>query len=155
MTVKVGINGFGRIGRMVFCAIAKDFPHLEVVAINDLLAPDYLAYMLKYDSVHGRFNGDIATEGNNLIVNGKTIRLTAEKEPANLKWSDVGADVVLECTGFFLDEEGCQKHVQAGAKKVVMSAPSKDSTPMFVYGVNHDSYKGQQIVSAASCTTNC
>lgn len=155
MTVKVGINGFGRIGRMVFRAIAKDFPHLEVVAINDLLAPDYLAYMLKYDSVHGRFNGDIATEGNNLIVNGKTIRLTAEKDPANLKWSDVGADVVLECTGFFLDEEGCQKHVQAGAKKVVMSAPSKDSTPMFVYGVNHDSYKGQQIVSAASCTTNC
>ncbi|WP_298608334.1 type I glyceraldehyde-3-phosphate dehydrogenase [uncultured Thiothrix sp.] len=155
MTIKVGINGFGRIGRMVFRAIAKDFPNLEVVAINDLLAPDYLAYMLKYDSVHGRFNGDIATEGNNLIVNGKTIRLTAEKEPANLKWSDVGVDVVLECTGFFLDEEGCQKHVQAGAKKVVMSAPSKDSTPMFVYGVNHDSYKGQQIVSAASCTTNC
>ena len=155
MTIKVGINGFGRIGRMVFRAIAKDFPHLEVVAINDLLAPDYLAYMLKYDSVHGRFNGDIATEGNNLIVNGKTIRLTAEKEPANLKWSDVGVDVVLECTGFFLDEEGCQKHVQAGAKKVVMSAPSKDSTPMFVYGVNHESYQGQQIVSAASCTTNC
>lgn len=155
MTIKVGINGFGRIGRMVFRAIAKDFPNLEVVAINDLLAPDYLAYMLKYDSVHGRFNGDIATEGNNLIVNGKTIRLTAEKEPANLKWSEVGVDVVLECTGFFLDEEGCQKHVQAGAKKVVMSAPSKDSTPMFVYGVNHDSYKGQQIVSAASCTTNC
>lgn len=155
MTIKVGINGFGRIGRMVFRAIAKDFPDLEVVAINDLLAPDYLAYMLKYDSVHGRFNGNIATEGNNLIVNGKTIRLTAEKEPANLKWSDVGVDVVLECTGFFLDEEGCQKHVQAGAKKVVMSAPSKDSTPMFVYGVNHDTYKGQQIVSAASCTTNC
>ncbi|HPY42435.1 MAG TPA: type I glyceraldehyde-3-phosphate dehydrogenase, partial [Thiolinea sp.] len=118
-------------------------------------APDYLAYMLKYDSVHGRFNGDIATEGNNLVVNGKTIRLTAEKEPANLKWSDVGVDVVLECTGFFLDEEGCQKHIQAGAKKVVMSAPSKDSTPMFVYGVNHTSYKGQAIVSAASCTTNC
>lgn len=155
MTIKVGINGFGRIGRMVFRAIAKDFPHLEVVAINDLLAPDYLAYMLKYDSVHGRFNGDIATEGNNLIVNGKTIRLTAEKEPANLKWSDVGVDVVLECTGFFLDEEGCQKHIQAGAKKVVMSAPSKDSTPMFVYGVNHESYQGQAIVSAASCTTNC
>jgi glyceraldehyde 3-phosphate dehydrogenase len=155
MTIKVGINGFGRIGRMVFRAIAKDFPHLEVVAINDLLAPDYLAYMLKYDSVHGRFNGDIATEGNNLIVNGKIIRLTAEKEPANLKWSDVGVDVVLECTGFFLDEEGCQKHIQAGAKKVVMSAPSKDSTPMFVYGVNHESYQGQAIVSAASCTTNC
>lgn len=155
MTIKVGINGFGRIGRMVFRAIAKDFPDLEVVAINDLLAPDYLAYMLKYDSVHGRFNGDIATAGNNLIVNGKSIRLTAEKEPANLKWSDVGVDVVLECTGFFLDEEGCQKHIQAGAKKVVMSAPSKDSTPMFVYGVNHESYQGQQIVSAASCTTNC
>lgn len=155
MTIKVGINGFGRIGRMVFRAIAKDFPHLEVVAINDLLAPDYLAYMLKYDSVHGRFNGEIATEGNHLIVNGKTIRLTAEKDPANLKWSDLGVDVVLECTGFFLDEEGCQKHVQAGAKKVVMSAPSKDSTPMFVYGVNHSSYAGQQIVSAASCTTNC
>lgn len=155
MTIKVGINGFGRIGRMVFRAIAKDFPDLEVVAINDLLAPDYLAYMLKYDSVHGRFNGDIATEGNHLIVNGKTIRLTAEKEPANLKWSDVGVDVVLECTGFFLDEAGCQKHIQAGAKKVVMSAPSKDSTPMFVYGVNHESYQGQAIVSAASCTTNC
>ncbi len=155
MTIKVGINGFGRIGRMVFRAIAKDFPHLEVVAINDLLAPDYLAYMLKYDSVHGRFNGEIATEGNNLIVNGKSIRLTAEKEPANLKWSDVGVDVVLECTGFFLDEAGCQKHIQAGAKKVVMSAPSKDSTPMFVYGVNHESYQGQAIVSAASCTTNC
>ena len=155
MAVKVGINGFGRIGRMVFRAISKEFPELEVVAINDLLAPDYLAYMLKYDSVHGRFNGDIATEGNHLVVNGKTIRLTAEKEPANLKWSDVGVDVVLECTGFFLDEEGCQKHIQAGAKKVVMSAPSKDSTPMFVYGVNHTSYKGQAIVSAASCTTNC
>lgn len=155
MAIKVGINGFGRIGRMVFRAIAKEFPDLEVVAINDLLAPDYLAYMLKYDSVHGRFNGDVSTEGNHLVVNGKTIRLTAEKEPANLKWSDVGVDVVLECTGFFLDEEGCQKHVQAGAKKVVMSAPSKDSTPMFVYGVNHATYAGQAIVSAASCTTNC
>ncbi|MFI0398787.1 MAG: type I glyceraldehyde-3-phosphate dehydrogenase [Thiolinea sp.] len=155
MAIKVGINGFGRIGRMVFRAISKEFPELEVVAINDLLAPDYLAYMLKYDSVHGRFNGEIATEGNHLVVNGKTIRLTAEKEPANLKWSEVGVDVVLECTGFFLDEEGCQKHIQAGAKKVVMSAPSKDSTPMFVYGVNHTSYQGQAIVSAASCTTNC
>lgn len=155
MTVKVGINGFGRIGRMVFRAIAKEFPELEVVAINDLLAPDYLAYMLKYDSVHGRFNGEIATEGNSLVVNGKTIRLTAEKEPANLKWSEVGVDVVLECTGFFLDEDGCQKHIQAGAKKVVMSAPSKDTTPMFVYGVNHNRYAGQTIVSAASCTTNC
>ena len=155
MAIKVGINGFGRIGRMVFRAISKEFPELEVVAINDLLAPDYLAYMLKYDSVHGRFNGEIATEGNHLVVNGKTIRLTAEKEPANLKWSDVGVDVVLECTGFFLDEEGCQKHIQAGAKKVVMSAPSKVSTPMFGYGVNHTSYQGQAIVSAASCTTNC
>lgn len=155
MAIKVGINGFGRIGRMVFRAISKEFPDLEVVAINDLLSPDYLAYMLKYDSVHGRFNGDIATEGNSLIVNGKSIRLTAEKDPANLKWSEAGVDVVLECTGFFLDEEGCQKHVQAGAKKVVMSAPSKDSTPMFVYGVNHSSYAGQAIVSAASCTTNC
>lgn len=155
MTVKVGINGFGRIGRMVFRAIAKDFPDLEVVAINDLLAPDYLAYMLKYDSVHGRFNGDIAVEGNSLVVNGKTIRLTAEKEPANLKWGEVAADIVLECTGFFLDDAGCQKHIEAGAKKVVMSAPSKDSTPMFVYGVNHETYAGQAIVSAASCTTNC
>lgn len=155
MTVKVGINGFGRIGRMVFRAIAKDFPDLEVVAINDLLAPDYLAYMLKYDSVHGRFNGDIAVEGNSLVVNGKTIRLTAEKDPANLKWGEVGADIVLECTGFFLDDAGCQKHIEAGAKKVVMSAPSKDSTPMFVYGVNHETYAGQAIVSAASCTTNC
>ena len=155
MTVKVGINGFGRIGRMVFRAIAKDFPDLEVVAINDLLAPDYLAYMLKYDSVHGRFNGDIAVEGNSLVVNGKTIRLTAEKDPANLKWGEVAADIVLECTGFFLDDAGCQKHIEAGAKKVVMSAPSKDSTPMFVYGVNHETYAGQAIVSAASCTTNC
>ncbi|MFZ1342052.1 type I glyceraldehyde-3-phosphate dehydrogenase [Thiothrix eikelboomii] len=155
MAIKVGINGFGRIGRMVFRAISKEFPELEVVAINDLLSPDYLAYMLKYDSVHGRFNGAIATEGNSLIVNGKSIRLTAEKDPANLKWSEAGVDVVLECTGFFLDDEGCQKHLQAGAKKVVMSAPSKDSTPMFVYGVNHQTYAGQAIVSAASCTTNC
>lgn len=155
MAIKVGINGFGRIGRMVFRAIAKEFPELEVVAINDLLSPDYLAYMLKYDSVHGRFNGAIATEGNSLIVNGKSIRLTAEKDPANLKWSEAGVEVVLECTGFFLDDEGCQKHLQAGAKKVVMSAPSKDSTPMFVYGVNHQTYVGQAIVSAASCTTNC
>ena len=155
MAIKVGINGFGRIGRMVFRAISKEFPELEVVAINDLLSPDYLAYMLKYDSVHGRFNGAIATEGNSLIVNGKSIRLTAEKDPANLKWSEAGVEVVLECTGFFLDDEGCQKHLQAGAKKVVMSAPSKDSTPMFVYGVNHQTYVGQAIVSAASCTTNC
>lgn len=155
MTIKVGINGFGRIGRMAFRAIAKDFPGIEVVGINDLLAPDYLAYMLKYDSVHGRFNGDVAVEGSNLVVNGKTVRLTAERDPANLKWSDIGVDIVLECTGFFLDDAGCQKHIEAGAKKVVMSAPSKDTTPMFVYGVNHTTYAGQAIISAASCTTNC
>ena len=155
MTIKVGINGFGRIGRMAFRAIAKDFNDIEVVGINDLLEADYLAYMLKYDSVHGRFDGDIAVEGNNLVVNGKTIRLTAERDPANLKWADIGADLIIECTGFFLTEESCQKHIDAGAKKVVQSAPSKDGTPMFVYGVNHESYAGQAIVSAASCTTNC
>ena len=155
MTIKVGINGFGRIGRMAFRAIAKDFPGIEVVAINDLLDPDYLAYMLKYDSVHGNFKGDIAVDGNTMIVNGKRIRLTAERDPANLKWGEVGVDLVIESTGFFLDEESCQKHIQAGAKKVVQSAPSKDATPMFVYGVNHKEYAGQAIVSAASCTTNC
>jgi glyceraldehyde 3-phosphate dehydrogenase len=155
MTIKVGINGFGRIGRMAFRAIAKDFPDIEVVAINDLLDPDYLAYMLQYDSVHGNFKGDIKVEGSNLIVNGKKIRLTAEKDPANLKWGEVGADIVIECTGFFLTKDTCQKHITAGAKKVVQSAPSKDDTPMFVYGVNHTSYKGETIVSAASCTTNC
>jgi glyceraldehyde 3-phosphate dehydrogenase len=155
MTIKVGINGFGRIGRMAFRAIAKDFPEIEVVGINDLLEPSYLAYMLKYDSVHGRFNGDISVEGNNLIVNGKKIRLTAEKDPANLKWNEVGADLVIESTGFFLTKETCQKHIDAGAKKVVQSAPSKDDTPMFVYGVNHEKYAGEKIVSAASCTTNC
>ncbi len=155
MAIKVGINGFGRIGRMAFRAIAKEFGDIEVVAINDLLDPDYLAYMLKYDSVHGNFKGDIAVDGNNLVVNGRKIRLTAEKDPANLKWGEVGADIVLECTGFFLDDESCQAHLKAGAKKVVMSAPSKDKTPMFVYGVNHETYAGQAIVSAASCTTNC
>ncbi|OGS72445.1 MAG: type I glyceraldehyde-3-phosphate dehydrogenase [Gallionellales bacterium GWA2_60_142] len=155
MAIKVGINGFGRIGRMAFRAIAKDFPELEVVAINDLLEPDYLAYMLKYDSVHGNFKGDIVVEGNNLVVSGKTIRLTAERDPANLKWNEAGADIVIECTGFFLTDESCQAHIKAGAKKVVMSAPSKDKTPMFVYGVNHSTYAGQIIVSAASCTTNC
>jgi glyceraldehyde 3-phosphate dehydrogenase len=155
MTIKVGINGFGRIGRMAFRAIAKDFPEIEVVAINDLLEPDYLAYMLKFDTVHGRFNGDVSVSGSNLMVNGKTIRLTAERDPANLKWNEAGADIVIECTGFFLDEETCKKHIAAGAKKVVMSAPSKDATPMFVYGVNHATYAGQAIVSAASCTTNC
>ena len=154
MAIKVGINGFGRIGRMVFRAAVKDFPEIEVVAINDLLEPEYLAYMLKHDSVHGRFKGDVSVNGNNLIVNGKTIRLTAEKDPANLKWNEVGADIVIECTGFFLTKETCEKHIAAGAKKVVQSAPSKDDTPMFVYGVNHDAYKGEKIVSAASCTTN-
>jgi len=155
MTIKVGINGFGRIGRMAFRAIAKDFKDIEVVGINDLLDPEYLAYMLKYDSVHGNFKGDIAVNGNTMTVNGKNIRLTAERDPANLKWNEIGADLVIECTGFFLTEETCQKHIAAGAKKVVQSAPSKDATPMFVYGVNHKSYKGQAIISAASCTTNC
>jgi glyceraldehyde 3-phosphate dehydrogenase len=154
MAIKVGINGFGRIGRMVFRAAVKDFPEIEVVAINDLLEPDYLAYMLKHDSVHGRFDGDVAVDGNTLVVNGKRIRLTAEKDPANLKWNEVGVDIVIECTGFFLTQETCQKHIDAGAKKVVQSAPSKDDTPMYVYGVNHDTYNGEAIVSAASCTTN-
>ncbi len=155
MAIKVGINGFGRIGRMVFRAVAKDFKDIEIVAINDLLEPKYLAYMLKYDSVHGRFNGDISVDGGNMVVNGRKIRLTAEKDPANLKWSEVGADIVIDSTGFFLTTESCQAHIKAGAKKVVQSAPSKDETPMFVYGVNHKSYAGQAIVSAASCTTNC
>jgi glyceraldehyde 3-phosphate dehydrogenase len=155
MSIKVGINGFGRIGRMAFRAIAKDFKDIQVVGINDLLDADYLAYMLKYDSVHGNFPGDIAVDGNNLIVNGNKIRLTAERDPANLKWGEIGADLVIECTGFFLTEETCQKHIAAGAKKVVQSAPSKDKTPMFVYGVNHKTYAGQAIISAASCTTNC
>jgi len=156
MTTKIGINGFGRIGRMVFRAIAKDFKDMEVVAINDLLDADYLAYMLKYDSVHGRFDGDVAVVDGNLVVNGNTIRLTAERNPADLAWSDVGADIVVDCTGFFLTTESCQAHIDAGAKKVIQSAPAKDSeTPMFVYGVNHNEYAGQAIVSAASCTTNC
>jgi glyceraldehyde 3-phosphate dehydrogenase len=155
MTIKVGINGFGRIGRMVFRAVAKDFKNIEIVGINDLLDPEYLAYMLKYDSVHGRFDGDISVEGSNMVVNGKKIRLTAEKDPANLKWSEVGADVVIDSTGFFLTTELCQAHITAGAKKVIQSAPAKDSTPMFVYGVNHTKYAGEAIISAASCTTNC
>ena len=155
MAIKVGINGFGRIGRMVFRAAIKDFPEIEVVAINDLLEPDYLAYMLRYDSVHGNFKGDVSVSGKNLVVNGKSIRLTAERDPANLKWNEAGVDIVIECTGFFLTKETCQAHIAAGAKKVVQSAPSKDDTPMFVYGVNHTSYKGESIVSAASCTTNC
>ncbi|KAB2320005.1 type I glyceraldehyde-3-phosphate dehydrogenase [Betaproteobacteria bacterium SCN1] len=155
MAIKVGINGFGRIGRMVFRAVTKDFPNIEIVAINDLLDADYLAYMLKYDSVHGNFKGDIKVEGGAMVVNGKKIRLTAERDPANLKWNEVGADIVIDCTGFFLTTESCQAHIKAGAKKVVQSAPSKDDTPMFVYGVNHETYAGQAIVSAASCTTNC
>ena len=155
MTIKVGINGFGRIGRMVFRAVYKEFSDIEIVGINDLLDADYLAYMLKYDSVHGRFGGTVEGGDGCMIVDGKKIRLTAERDPANLKWGDVGADIVIDSTGFFLTEEGCQKHIDAGAKKVVMSAPSKDSTPMFVYGVNHEKYSGQAIVSAASCTTNC
>ncbi|HZV98307.1 MAG TPA: glyceraldehyde 3-phosphate dehydrogenase NAD-binding domain-containing protein, partial [Methylophilaceae bacterium] len=154
MAIKVGINGFGRIGRMVFRAAVQDFPEIEIVAINDLLEPDYLAYMLKHDSVHGRFKGDVTVSGNNLVVNGKSIRLTAEKDPANLKWNEVGADIVIECTGFFLTQDTCQKHIDAGAKKVVQSAPSKDDTPMFVYGVNENVYNGEAIISAASCTTN-
>jgi glyceraldehyde 3-phosphate dehydrogenase len=157
MTIRVAINGFGRIGRMVFRAVAQEaeFKDMEIVAINDLLEPDYLAYMLQYDSVHGRFNGTVGVEGNNLVVNGKKIRLTAERDPANLKWGEVNADVVVEATGFFLTLDTCQKHIDAGAKKVVQSAPSKDDTPMFVYGVNHAKYAGEKIVSAASCTTNC
>jgi glyceraldehyde 3-phosphate dehydrogenase len=155
MTIKLGINGFGRIGRMVFRAAVKNFNDIEVVAINDLLEPDYLAYMLKYDSVHGRFEGEVSVDGNTLVVNGKRIRLTAEKDPTALKWNEVGADVVLESTGIFLDKAGAEKHLAAGAKKVIMSAPSKDDTPMFVYGVNHASYAGQAIISNASCTTNC
>ena len=155
MTIKVGINGFGRIGRMVFRAAVQNFPDIEVVAINDLLEPDYLAYMLQHDSVHGRFKGNVSIEDSTLIVNGKRIRLTAIKDPAELKWGEVGAEVVVESTGLFLTKESCQKHIAAGAKKVIMSAPSKDDTPMFVYGVNNDSYDGQAIISNASCTTNC
>ncbi len=155
MTIKVGINGFGRIGRMVFRAAVKDFSDIEVVAINDLLEPEYLAYMLKHDSVHGPFKGEVSVEGNTLVVNGKKIRLTAIKNPAELAWGDVGADIVVESTGLFLTKETCEAHLAAGAKKVIMSAPSKDDTPMFVYGVNHKNYIGQDIISNASCTTNC
>jgi glyceraldehyde 3-phosphate dehydrogenase len=155
MSIKVGINGFGRIGRMVFRAAAQNFPDIEIVGINDLLEPDYLAYMLKYDSVHGQFKGSIAVEGNTLIVNGKKIRLTAVKDPAELKWGAVGADIVVESTGLFLTKETAQKHIDAGAKKVILSAPSKDDTPMFVFGVNDKTYAGQTIISNASCTTNC
>jgi glyceraldehyde 3-phosphate dehydrogenase len=156
MAIKLGINGFGRIGRNVLRAAVQNFKNdIEIVAINDLLEPDYLAYMLQYDSVHGRFQGEINVEGNTLVVNGKKIRLTQERDPAQLKWSEVGADIVLESTGLFLTKETCQKHLDAGAKKVIMSAPSKDDTPMFVYGVNDKKYAGEAVISNASCTTNC
>jgi glyceraldehyde 3-phosphate dehydrogenase len=155
MTIKIGINGFGRIGRMVFRAAARDFKDIEIVGINDLLEPEYLAYMLKFDSVHGRFKGDVSVEGHTLVVNGRKIRLTAVKDPAELKWGEVGADLVVESTGLFLTKETAEKHLAAGAKKVILSAPSKDDTPMFVFGVNDKSYAGQAIISNASCTTNC
>ena len=154
--IKLGINGFGRIGRMVFRAAVENFSNdIEVVGINDLLDPDYLAYMLKYDSVHGIFNHDIKVDGNILIVDGKKIKVFCEKDPVNITWGELGADVVVESTGFFLTEELASAHLKAGAKKVIMSAPSKDATPMFVYGVNHKTYAGQAIISNASCTTNC
>ena len=155
MSIKLGINGFGRIGRNVLRAALQNFSDIEVVAINDLLEPDYLAYMLQYDSVHGRFKGDVSVDGGTLIVNGRRIRLTQERDPANLKWNEVGADVVIESTGLFLDKATAEKHLTAGAKKVILSAPSKDDTPMFVFGVNHATYAGQAIISNASCTTNC
>ncbi|MDD2240072.1 MAG: type I glyceraldehyde-3-phosphate dehydrogenase [Kiritimatiellae bacterium] len=155
MAIKVGINGFGRIGRMVFRAALKNFKDIEVVGINDLLEPEYLAYMLKYDSVHGRFDGTVAVEGSTMIVNGQKIRLTAERDPAALKWSDVGAEIVVDCTGLFLTNEKVQPHLTAGAKKVLLSAPSKDDIPMFVFGVNSSQYAGEAIISNASCTTNC
>ena len=156
MTIKVGINGFGRIGRFVFRAsIYRPELGIQVVGINDLLPPDYMAYMLKYDTMHGAFNGSVEVKDGNLVVNGNEIRVTAERDPANLKWGDIGADYVVESTGFFLTDELARKHIQAGAKRVVMSAPSKDATPMFVMGVNNNTYAGQDIVSNASCTTNC
>jgi glyceraldehyde 3-phosphate dehydrogenase len=156
MAIKVGINGFGRIGRNVLRSAVQNFADdIEIVAINDLLEPDYLAYMLQYDSVHGRFKGDVKIEGSHIVVNGKTIRLTQERDPANLKWDEVGVDVVIESTGLFLDKATAQKHLDAGAKKVILSAPSKDDTPMFVFGVNDRTYKGEAIISNASCTTNC
>ncbi|AKH89348.1 glyceraldehyde-3-phosphate dehydrogenase [Edwardsiella tarda] len=154
MTIKVGINGFGRIGRIVFRA-AQERSDIEIVGINDLLDANYMAYMLKYDSTHGRFNGTVEVKDGHLIVNGKKIRVTAERDPANLKWDEIGVDVVAEATGLFLTDETARKHIAAGAKKVVMTGPSKDATPMFVMGVNHKNYAGQEIVSNASCTTNC
>ncbi len=155
MAIKLGINGFGRIGRMVFRAAVQNFNDIEVVGINDLLEPDYLAYMLTYDSVHGRFKGEVSVVNGHLVVNGKTIRLSQERDPAALKWDAVGADIVIDSTGLFLDKVSAEKHLAAGAKKVLMSAPSKDDTPMFVYGVNHQAYAGETVISNASCTTNC
>ncbi|HGE6044228.1 TPA: type I glyceraldehyde-3-phosphate dehydrogenase [Vibrio cholerae] len=154
MTIKVGINGFGRIGRFVFRA-AQERNDIEIVGINDLIDVDYMAYMLKYDSTHGRFNGTVEVKDGNLIVNGKTVRVTAERNPADLKWGEIGVDVVAEATGLFLTDETARKHIESGAKKVVLTGPSKDKTPMFVMGVNHKTYAGQDIVSNASCTTNC
>ena len=155
MTIQLGINGFGRIGRNVLRAAVQNFSDIQIVGINDLLEPEYLAYMLQYDSVHGRFKGQISVEGNTLFVNGHKIRLTQERDPAALKWNEIGADIVLESTGLFLDKATAEKHLAAGAKKVILSAPSKDDTPMFVYGVNDKTYAGQAIISNASCTTNC
>ena len=154
MAIKIGINGLGRIGRLAWRAAVENFPDMEVVAVNGTRAPDYVSYMLRHDSVHGRFRADVAVDGDALVVNGKRVLLTTERDPANLNWGAAGVDVVIEATGLFLTAEGAQKHLDAGAKKVVMSAPSKDDTPMFVYGVNHGDYAGQAIVSNASCTTN-
>ena len=154
MTLRIGINGFGRIGRLVLRA-AVTRPDIEIAGINDLIDVDYMAYMLKYDSTHGIFNGDVAVDGGNLVVNGKKIRLTAERDPASLKWGEAGAEVVIESTGLFLTKDTARKHIDAGAKKVIMSAPSKDDTPMFVHGVNCGKYAGEPIISNASCTTNC
>ncbi|MBK8900727.1 MAG: type I glyceraldehyde-3-phosphate dehydrogenase [Anaerolineaceae bacterium] len=154
MTIKVGINGFGRIGRLVFRR-AQELDDIEIVGINDLIDVNYIAYMLEYDSTHGRFNGSVEVKDGNLVVNGKSIRVTSERDPKNLKWDEVGAEYVLEATGLFLTDEKARAHIEAGAKRVVLSAPSKDATPMFVMGVNHKTYAGQDIVSNASCTTNC
>lgn len=154
MTIRIGINGFGRIGRLAFRR-AMTLADVEIVGINDLIEVDYLAYMLRYDSTHGRFQGEVAVENGQLVVNGQVIRISAERDPNNLKWGEVGADYVLESTGFFLTDDSARAHIKAGAKRVVMSAPSKDATPMFVMGVNHSSYAGQDVVSNASCTTNC
>ena len=155
MTIKIGINGFGRVGRTVFRAAVQNFKDIEVVGINDLLEPKYLAYMLQYDSVHGRFKGEVAVDGNTLIEGGRKIRLSALKDPAELNWGAIGADVVVESTGLFLTKDTAGKHLAAGAKKVIICAPSKDDMPMFVYGVNDKTYAGQTIISNASCTTNC